>query len=371
MGPSIIFDKSAIQSLGQQSIYEVSRYFHTVYPPVLLYEILADLALIKDDPDASKKKVAELANKVMPSDSITNIHYQPICIHNLLGIKINMDRRPLVGGAREVISKDGKKGNFIPVQPENEAVLRWRAGEITQADRDFAVRWRQTIQSFDLEGTKKNLPKPPMRIRSLEDLKMFVDNMLAEQDSQIRLLDLFLVYLQCKPYIRDWIHHRWSVNDYVSINEFAPYAFHCLRVQMLFCIGMSHGILGTKPTNAVDVEYLYYTPFAYIFCSGDKLHEQLAPLVLKEDQSFVKRDTMHQALKELVEERKESSQAEPNEQSLIKELWIKHWGRFVPQTTTEPVSAERSKKILEELKPMMEAIQEESNKASPQPRFPV
>ena len=49
MGPSIIFDKSAIQSLGQQSIYEVNRYFHTVFPPVLLHEILADLSLIASD----------------------------------------------------------------------------------------------------------------------------------------------------------------------------------------------------------------------------------------------------------------------------------------------------------------------------------
>ena len=371
MGPSIIFDKSAIQSLGQQSIYEVSRYFHTVYAPVLLYEILADLSLVNDDPDASKTKVAELARKVMPSDSITNIHYQPICIQNLLGIDIKMDRRPMVGGAREVITKDGKKGIFIPVQPENEAVLRWRAGIVSQADIDFAMRWRKTIGTYDLEGIKKSLPKPVMKLRTLMDLKNFVEIMLTDADLQVRLLNSLLDYLQCKPYIRDWVHHRWNVNDYTSINKFAPYAYHCLRVQILFHLGMSHGILGTKPSNVVDVEYLNYTPFAHIFCSGDKLHGQLAPLVLKEDQSFVTRDRMQQALKELEEARKESAQAEPNEQSLIRELWIKHWGRFVSQTSTKPISEERSKKILEELKPMIEAFEEQRRNDPPQPRFPV
>ncbi len=45
MGPSILFDKSAIQSLGQQALHEVSRYFYTVVPPVLLMETLADLSL--------------------------------------------------------------------------------------------------------------------------------------------------------------------------------------------------------------------------------------------------------------------------------------------------------------------------------------
>lgn len=371
MGPSIIFDKSAIQSLDQQSIYEVNRYFYTVFPPVLLYEILADLSLNTSDLKTSKTKVAEVARKVMPSDGITNIHFHPICIQNLLGIEVEMDRRPLVGGGRDVISKDGKKGVFLDVQPENQAVLRWRSGEFNQDDLEFAAQWRQTIKTFDLEGTKKSLPKPVSRLRSLAELNSFVNIMMTDAELQVRLLDLLLDYLRCEPYIRDWVRHRWRVNDYTSIEEFAPYAFHCLRVQTLFCLGMSHGILGTKPSNVIDVEYLYYTPFAHIFCSGDKLHEQLAPLVLKVDQSFVKRDAMHQALKELVEERKESAQAEPNEQSLIKELWIKHWGRFVPQTSTEPISEERNKRIMEELKPIMEALQEESRKAPQQHRFPV
>jgi hypothetical protein len=70
MGPSILFDKSAIQSLGQQALHEVSRYFYTVVPPVLLMETLADLSLRLDDLDGTRKKVAVIVNKVYSIDSI-------------------------------------------------------------------------------------------------------------------------------------------------------------------------------------------------------------------------------------------------------------------------------------------------------------
>src|SRR5579885_2006096 len=106
MGPSILFDKSAIQSLGQQAIREVSRYFYTVVPPVLLTEALADLSLQADDLEATKRKVAEIAGKLLPIDSIANAHFQPMCVHNLLGDPIPMDRRPAVAGGRAVTGDD-------------------------------------------------------------------------------------------------------------------------------------------------------------------------------------------------------------------------------------------------------------------------
>lgn len=92
MGPSILFDKSAIQSLGRPALQEVSRYFYTVVPPVLLMETLADLSLKPDDLDGAKKKVAQIADKVFPINSIANAHCQTMCVHNLLGDDVGVVR---------------------------------------------------------------------------------------------------------------------------------------------------------------------------------------------------------------------------------------------------------------------------------------
>ena len=36
-----------------------------------------------------------------------------------------------------------------------------------------------------------------------------------------------------------------------------------------------------------DVQYLYYLPFCAVFTSNDDLHKKLAPLLVRDDQSFV------------------------------------------------------------------------------------
>lgn len=370
MGPSIIFDKSALQSLGQQAIYEVSRYFYTVIPTVLLYEILADLSLDADDLDASKKRVVEVSRKVLPIDSMTNIHYHTLCVGNLLGNEVEMERRPLVGGAKTVVSADGRQGVFVDVQPENQAVLRWQRGDISDNDLKFASQWRDQAENAGLEEAKQKLPKPDFKLDSLVELNSFVDILLSHAESQFTMLNWFMDVLGCPEGTREQVRQRWQTESPTSIKEFAPYAYHCLRIQTLFYLGMNHGLFGTRSSNIVDLEYLCYTPFANVFCSGDKLHQQMAPLILENDQSFVTRDEMQQALQVVVAARKESSDAEPGDDSLIRKLWVKHWGRFRPSSSSPPVSEERQKAILKEIKPLIEAMEEQSRRASPPRRFP-
>src|SRR5437762_685599 len=112
MGPSILFDKSALQSLGREALHEVNRYFYTVLTPVLLLETLADLSK-SDDFETTRKKVAGIANKLLPIDSITNGDYRSLCIHNLLRRDIPMGRKPVVLGAQQVTASDGSKGMVI------------------------------------------------------------------------------------------------------------------------------------------------------------------------------------------------------------------------------------------------------------------
>ncbi len=369
MGPSILFDKSALQSLGRQALSEVDRYFYTTVPPVLLMEILADLSLKPHDLATSRAKVRELAHKVLPIDSISNFHYHSLCVHNLLGDVIPMARRPVVGRGEAVETKDGQQGMFLDIQPENEAVLRWQSGRFNENDLKFAIEWREKAKGANLDKAMQMFEKPPFKIRTMEQVGKFVDLIITDPEFQEPMLHTILEILQCDEPTCERIRFRWRLAIRRSLRAFAPYAVHCLRAQLAFYIGLSHGLLGTRSSNIVDLEYLHYTPFAYIFCSGDKLHQQLAPLILGSDQSFVNAQELREALQGMAVAREKARDAEPGENSLIWELWKKHRGKAPKRPVHKPISEEENKRIMEQCGPILDALRQRKPKSGP--RFPV
>ncbi len=42
-----------------------------------------------------------------------------------------------------------------------------------------------------------------------------------------------------------------------------------------------------RPSNKIDLAYLYYLPFCVVFASNDNLHKRIVPLFLEEDQIFI------------------------------------------------------------------------------------
>ena len=371
MGPTLLFDKSAIQSLSRGGEYEASRYFHTVIPPVLLVEILADLSLDPSDLDGASAKVASLATKILPIDSVNVPHYRTLCIGNLSGHHVPMDRRPVVCGAKTVVTKDGEKGMLIDIMPENEAILRWRSGDFSAEDLKFATAWRAQASGTDFQGMIRQLPKPPVKMQTMEQVQAFVNLMLMDQETRGPVLLWFLGLLRCDQATGSQVFSRWMRGGGPPLPQFAPYAAHCLRVKMLFYIGMSHGLLSTRSSNVVDLEYLCYTPFASIFASGDKLHRRLAPFVMQSDQSFVDRDEIQKAFAAAVVHRAADAAWEPGEDSLIGQLWLKYLKREPKAEQRRPLSVEENKAVMERLAPIIEALEDQGRIQEPLRRFPA
>ncbi len=378
MGPSIILDKSALQSLGQPSIQELGRYFYTILPPVLLYETLADLSLDPNDLEGSRAKVKTIAKKVFPTDAFANVDFRTACLYDLLTGQMEMARRAIVGGGKVIETTDGEKGIFLGASPEDDAVLRWMHGMFSEDDVQFAKQWRQSVHAIDLEKSMKDLEKPEFRMRSLSELSAGVGLILADLESQIPLLELFMSVLQLRDHYRNQIRRRWLSQRPDTIKSFAPYAFHCLRVHCLFYLGLSHHILGTRASNVVDVEYLCYSPFAHAFCSGDKLHQQLCPLILDADQEFVSRDDLRNALQAVAELREKASSrgsaatlaVEPDDGSLIRRLWNKHMGRPPAGRRPMGIPKEVSDAIMKKMQPIRDAIERAAKENAPAQRFP-
>ena len=54
-----------------------------------------------------------------------------------------------------------------------------------------------------------------------------------------------------------------------------------------------------RPTNKVDLAYLYYLPFCRVFTSSDKLHERTVSLFMRDNQTFVRGDDLKADLAKL------------------------------------------------------------------------
>ena len=380
MGPTILLDKSVIQSLSQRAIIELGRYFTINAPPVLLLEMLADLSLDPDDLKGSAGRVRSISRKALPPSAFVNVDYFQLCVLNLLGQEIPMPRRPIIGGAQRVESVDGQVGSYIGVQPENEAVLRWGSGIFSEADVAFAKNWRNAVEAIDLDQVTRQAPKSPVRLRSLDQLVACVDEYLGHHESQLFLVNWFMKVLRVDPAIQRQVLERWNNLEQPRIQTFAPYAAYCVRVRALFDMGISHHLLSTRSSNLVDITYLYYSPCCKIFSTGDKFLKQFASITLLPDVSLVDGEELRMALEDVAGRREVAMQAvgqsgmipvvEPDEQSVIQRLWRKHTGGFRPQSPSRPITPERSAQINAELKPIFDAVDEASRKRPPNPLWP-
>ena len=123
-------------------------------------------------------------------------------------------------------------------------------------------------------------------------------------------------------------------------NLFAPYSFFCLRIKLLFNICLLNNIINTRPTNLLDLEYLYYLPFCQVFVSDDKFHRQLAPHLLTEDQRFVTGQELKKDLNRLKEIKTTLSESELKKvfryPPIVPELLIYQlWTELRPDWQTE------------------------------------
>jgi hypothetical protein len=369
MAPTIIFDKSVLQSLTPQEIQDVSRYFYTVIPPILLLEMLGDLSLDPDHQPEREDWVAKLARKVPLTNSGAIPDFRKLCFSSLIGVPVPVDYRgPVADAADMVVTEDGAQAI---VHPEKTAVLRWCKGQFNDADHDSAALSRQRAQATDFESIKRALPKLQCRVRTLGELQTFVDRSLTEPEFQSPLLQWFLSVLGYDQQTNSRVFAGWERANVTRLREFAPYATHCLRVHLLFYLGVGLHQLSTRRSNVIDIEYLCYAPFANVFCSDDKFLKKLGSLVIESDQSFENGERMHKCLNEIATARKTNNSAMPDNDSIIAELWQKHCKCSPRLVVGRHPTEEESKRLTDAAKAIFDALRQERQKRGPPPRFPM
>jgi hypothetical protein len=378
MGPNLLLDKSSLQSISRREASFLFRHYNVVLTSILITEILGDLKKGSDGNALSKEEVKWLAQKILATQSYLCAPYRQMCAAALFGEALPMDlgQVPMAGGT-EVQMDDGKRGVFFDEPPEMQALRNWEAGKFSEAEIVMASKWREATQGIDLEFYKKNFKAQLVNFRpakTFDELAAstarFID--APQRDIQMMLLQTVMDEMRFPPEWRVEVSNRWMKAGMPPLKDFAPYAGYYMRTRLTFEMGLASGLITTRPTNRVDLVYLYYLPFCMVFSSGDKLHENIAPGLMRKNQMFVRRDDLKGDLKwladdwdALTEEQRKQRHVDfgfhPPE-SKPDSVTLKVWQKFCKPRTpgsgdlTSTLTPEQNEKILAEVKKFMAAV---------------
>lgn len=290
MGPSLVFDKSFLQSLSVDEAVMLDQMFTCVVTPVFMVETLADLAKETGTDRPVAKAVAGLAERTPVAHGYMNTFHQQVAESDLLGDRAAMDHRPVVAGGIPV-SVEGKAGIVFEKSPEAEAFERWQAGAFLDVERRFASQWRKELGELDLKAVAdgyRSIIRKEERPKSHADARRLAAQIVDAPGQSFRALRMSHDLLDLPVEAMRAIATAWKATGSPPLREYAPFAAHCLEVDLYFVLAMTNGIISDqRPSNRVDVSYLCYLPFAHVFVSQDRLHRAAAPLFMTNRQRFV------------------------------------------------------------------------------------
>jgi len=338
----IILDKSVVYGLSRQEVDALDQYFLQIVPPILSNEILADLT--KEESDAKAiKRIAANSYRISGSSEISESYF-PLLVNSLLGNEVSMDGRSVPLGQQTFQTKDGKVGLVISAMEQEQEIARWERQEFTPYERHWAREFRaHTSQRIDTDNYLKKIADSGIQfVKPTKDADLggVTDSLIENPKLQGKLL-YFLFRDNFIPYkTQIAILNRWNAARKPMIRDFAPYAFYCARVNVLWAVAHSNsGLFAQNNNDRKDREYCYYLPFGEIFASEDRKYARLVPILMRPDQSFVSSVEFKADLNDLynrwsgmskqerIDYKDERGNAPPeNEESVIFRLWKKHRG---------------------------------------------
>jgi hypothetical protein len=289
-GPVLIFDKSFLQSLNPDESVWLDHFFITNITPLFFIEALADLAKEIRGGRSPEQVVSNLAYKTPDMQSSPNAHHRTLLAGELSGLYVvPLDWRLRRAGGTKV-ELDGKTGVMFHKTEEEEAFDRWRDGQFLDLERQIASRWRKDLSGVDFTAIYSAYQRyyPKGKPKELSQVKAFADRIIDEANQEDSLI-FGLSLLGYPADSRAVIVQRYRDVGKPRLRDFAPYFRYLYSIELFFNLAIAADLISReRPSNKIDLAYLYYLPFCQIFTSSDKLHEKVVPLFLREDQSFVK-----------------------------------------------------------------------------------
>jgi hypothetical protein len=341
IGPLLMFDKSFLEMLNAEEVFELSMHFKLVGTPTLIGEIIADLKLEPAQRRLPTDVVKALSRKMQKLHGLQPANYRTLAIANFYAHEISMlGQVPVDGLAPNVHITPDRKGVFYDSTPEQILWERWANGEFELEDELTARMWRNGIEQIDLEGVAAIWKKFSLRYfsaaRNQDELISALDLFLKDstQAVQREILNMTLDLLKASSQDRRLANAFMTIGEMRTVVEFAPYAASVIRLFLAFACGLARGFIGPRPTNYIDLQYLYYSPFCMVFVSNDKFHRAMWRAT-SGVHSFLWGQDLKEDLRRRIVARGEMKQSEANtsrsrdnfppadvKSSVIAEMWL-------------------------------------------------
>jgi hypothetical protein len=278
LGPHIIIDKSVLEMLSGDEFSLLTEYFQLVVPPVLIEEIVADLALKPKERRLPEDVVRRLARRMAEAVGYESVHYVQAVGGNLLGHDVPMFGQVPIGGRPNAFSTEDGDGFIYDQVPEQQFWQRLAAGEFDSSDAERAKAWRRDIAHIDLEALQRNW-SPIAKTHFFDDVLLGVDKAMENADDTVQenLIKGAVACIGFSDVAEKVVLTRWERMSRPKFRSFAPYAAYVTRLFMTFAAGVSSSVITTRSTNLIDLQYLCYVPFCSVFSSGDRFHETMWP----------------------------------------------------------------------------------------------
>ena len=342
-GITLLFDKSFLQSLSVEESMWLDKFYLSNICPYFFVETLADLDKGEDKEEA-KFAVRKIARKFPEMNGEPNMLHVDLCVYELLGRQIRMEGKIICPPAK-IFNSDQGTGFYSEASPEADAFLRWQHSQYEEIEHNQARSWRKIVSTLDLDGIAKSFRVFNLHDKKCKNLDECFDlsrRVVSSTDHKIEKINLALNFLQVNEETGRKIISRWKSKGYQNLTKYAPYLSFVLQVELFFQIAiLNKQISADRPSNRMDISYLFYLPFVQVFVTNDTQQYKWAKYFLRLDQELIKGMVLKEDLKALNLFYKESISEQEAEKGIISLvhhppregdfLTAKLWDKFLPR----------------------------------------
>jgi hypothetical protein len=152
-GPSLIFDKSSLESLNIHEAGLMDNFYMSTITPLFFVECLADLEKRMKSGSTPEQLVGSLADRTPDSQGYPNVHHLEILKGELsrqFDLTTVYGRVAMAQG--EPVQLGEKKGIVYRKTKEQEALQRWTHREFLEVERTIAKEWRRSLTQVDFSA---------------------------------------------------------------------------------------------------------------------------------------------------------------------------------------------------------------------------
>lgn len=274
---------------------ELDPQFKLFVTPILISEILADLK----HPAPREGKLPEdlvkaLARKLVSNHGVIQMHFRSLGLGEITGslaFPLTMNGQIIVDGAAPNVlqTKDGQ-GTIYDGRQDWEMWNAWANGDFKQTDEYLASRWREQLSQIDIAAiTAQWTDFCKLYLtdaRTISDVIERVDELMAKPEERATLLEMAFLFLDAPPPARGLGIKLLQAGLIPNVRSWSPYSTSIARLEIIFCCCLTLKFITSRPTNVLDLKYLFYAPFGMVFVSHDRLHRDLWPATTA-DATFV------------------------------------------------------------------------------------